>query len=134
MPDIAALTLGLTGVERLLAWKDERRWQQAAIACLGLGLAPYARPHMALLMPLGALWLVNEFRIRKGLGQLRREAYLWTPILIAACILTTVNVLTTRPRPGYQSTNNLVVVRNLPFNLFSYLLYLSSRFHSRQCG
>jgi hypothetical protein len=28
MPDLAALTLGLTGIERLLAWKDEQRWHQ----------------------------------------------------------------------------------------------------------
>src|SRR5579862_6244832 len=28
MPDIAALTLGLSGMERLLAWKSERRWHQ----------------------------------------------------------------------------------------------------------
>jgi 4-amino-4-deoxy-L-arabinose transferase-like glycosyltransferase len=43
MPDIAALTLGLTGMERVLAWKEERLWHQALIASLALGLAPYCQ-------------------------------------------------------------------------------------------
>jgi hypothetical protein len=125
MPDIAALTLGLSGIERLLAWKDEQRWHQAAIAGLALGLAPYARPHVALLMPLGALWLFNEFQVRKALAQLRRQAYLWTPVLIAACILMAVNLLTRDRGPAHASANILVGSENLPRNLYAYFLYLS---------
>ena len=125
MPDVAALTLGLTGIERLLAWKDERRWHQAAIASVSLGLAPYARPHAALLLPLGVLWLFNEFQIRKALAQLRRQAYLWTPILIAACILIAVNLLTHDRGPAYESRNLLFGDENIPRNLHAYLRYLS---------
>jgi 4-amino-4-deoxy-L-arabinose transferase-like glycosyltransferase len=125
MPDIAALTLGLTGIERLLAWKEERRWHQAAIAGLTLGLAPYARPHVALLIPLGALWLFDELQIRKLLAQLRRQAYLWTPILIAACILVAVNYLTRDLGPAYGSTNKFIGTENIPRNLYAYLHYLS---------
>lgn len=66
MPDIAALALGLTGIERLLAWKDERCWHQAAIASLALGLAPWARLHTVLLIPLGALWLLLAYTRKTG--------------------------------------------------------------------
>ena len=125
MPDLAALTLGLTGMERLLAWKDERRWYQAAIASLALGLAPYARPHLALLMPLGALWLFSEYRIRKALRQFRQEAYLWAPILLAICVLVGVNLLTRDRGPAAEPTNVLLGLRRIPGNLYAYLLYLS---------
>jgi hypothetical protein len=125
MPDIAALTLGLTGIERLLAWKDGRRWHQAVIASLALGLAPFARPHMVLLMPLGALWLFNEFRIRKAVQQFRREAYLWTPLLAAACILITLGLVVRDHGPRVESKDLLVGLRYIPLNLPAYLLYLS---------
>jgi len=125
MPDIAALTLGLTGIERLLAWKDERRWHQAAAASLALGLAPYARPHMVLLIPLGALWLFNEFRIRKAVRQFRREAYLWAPLLVAACILVAVNLVTRDHGPKVESKSLLIGLSYLPINLQAYLLYLT---------
>jgi hypothetical protein len=93
MPDIAALTLGLTGMERVLAWKEERLWHQALIASLALGLAPYDRPHVALLLPLAALWLLDDFRIQKVFSQLRRQGFLWVPIAVAASILLAVNLL-----------------------------------------
>ena len=125
MPDTAALALGLAGIERLLAWKDERRWRQAVAASLALGLAPYARPHVALLLPFAALWLFNEFRVRKALQQFQRDIHLWAPILGAACILLTVNLLTRDHGPGGKPGNFLAGVQYAPGNFYSYLLYLS---------
>ena len=136
MPDTAALALGLSGIERLLAWKAERRWHQAVIASLALGLAPYARPHMALLIPLGGLWLVNDLRMRDARRQFRLEGYLWLPVLIAACILAAVNLLTHDPgsvsRAISVSSASLpsgawrpIRFEHLPRNLGAYLLYLS---------
>jgi hypothetical protein len=124
MPDILALALGLTGIERLLAWKDERKWHQAAIAGLALGVAPYARPHLALFLPLGALWLFDNLEIRKTLAQFRQRAVLWTPILLAACVLVAVNVLTLQ-REVALDTQDLVRLQNIPVNLNAYLLYLA---------
>jgi hypothetical protein len=124
MPDVAALALGLTGMEHLLAWKDERRWYQAAIASVGLGLAPFARPHLALFLPLGALWLWNEFRIRRMLEQFRQEASLWAPILIAGCVLIAVNLLTHDRSPVYESRQVLASLRHVPRNLYSYGMYM----------
>jgi hypothetical protein len=113
-------------MERLLAWQEEQRWHQAAIAGLTLGLAPYARPHVALLIPLGALWLFDDFQLRKALSQLRRQACLWTPVLAAACVLITVNLLTLDRGSAYVSTKLIVVgPGTILWNLNSYLLYLS---------
>src|SRR5215510_8755434 len=91
MPDALTLALMLTGLERLLAWKEERKWHQAALAGIALGLAPYARPHVALFLPLGALWLFDELKIQRAVAQLRREILLWSPIFIAAVVLAGVN-------------------------------------------
>jgi hypothetical protein len=122
MPDIPAVALGLTGIERLLAWKDEQRWHQAVLASLMLGLAPWARPHLALLLPLGALWLFDEFQFRPAIAQLRRKAWLWAPVLIAACILAGVDLLT-RDR-GHQSSDILIGNGSITPNLAAYGLYL----------
>jgi 4-amino-4-deoxy-L-arabinose transferase and related glycosyltransferases of PMT family len=124
MPDVLALALGLSGIERLLAWKDERRWHQAAVAALALGLAPYARPHFALFLPLGALWLLDELKIRKAFGQFRRQAVLWMPVLVAGLVLFAVNFFT-RPRGSGVERNMEIGFGNIPLNLFAYLHYLS---------
>jgi hypothetical protein len=124
MPDVLALTLGLTGMERLLAWKEERRWPQAAAAGVALGLAPYARPHVVLLLPLGALWLFSELRPRSALEQLRRQAVLWTPILAAALLLLAANFLA-RTRGGGFERNAEVGTEHILTNLFAYFHYLS---------
>lgn len=125
MPDVAALALALTGIERLLAWKDEQRWHHAAVASLALGVAPYARPHAAFLIPIGALWLFNEFQIRKALAQFRRQAYMWMPILIAVCILIALNLLTRDRSPIYESKKIFIYSGKVPVNLFAYFRYLS---------
>ena len=124
MPDILALALGLTGIERLLAWKDQRKWHQALVAGVALGIAPYARPHLALFLPLGALSLFEHFEIRKALAQFRQQAVLWTPILVAACVLLAVNILTLQ-RDLTFDTQDLVRLQNIPVNLNAYLLYLA---------
>jgi hypothetical protein len=125
MPDMAAVAFALTGIERLLAWKNEQRWHQAAVASLALGLAPYARPHTALLIPIGALWLFDEFQIGKALAQVLRQAYLWTPILIAMCILIAVNLLTRDRGTVYETRNILIFPVMIPQNAFAYFRYLS---------
>jgi hypothetical protein len=125
MPEIAALALGLTGLERLLAWRDDRRWQQAALAALALGLAPYARPHMVLLMPLASLWLLRDYRIGKALEQLRRDAYLWSPVVVAACILATVNLVTQNHGPSHDTRDTMIGTGLAIRNLRSYFQYLA---------
>lgn len=124
MPDILSLALALTGIERLAAWKDEQRWHQGIAAGIALGLAPYARPHVALFLPLGALWLFDDFRLRRAVTKFRQHMKLWVPILIAALILFTVN-FATRARESQDMLKMLVGPQNIPRNLISYLHYLA---------
>src|SRR5215472_17673272 len=62
MPDVLALAIGLIGMERLAAWKDDQKWRQGAVAALALGLAGIARPHLALLLPLAAFFLMESMK------------------------------------------------------------------------
>jgi len=60
MPDIPAMTLGIAGLERLVAWNDDRRPLQGISAVIFLGLAPLARTHMVFLFGIGVLFLVRD--------------------------------------------------------------------------
>ena len=79
MPDVAAMTFGLVGIERLCAWREDRRMAAAVLAALGLGLAPLARSHLLLLPGLAICLLEFPWR---------RDAWRqWLPV-VAAPVLT----------------------------------------------
>jgi len=58
MPDVAAMAFGVVGLERLLAWRDTRRWPAGLAATLSLVCGALARSHVLLLLPIGALVMV----------------------------------------------------------------------------
>ena len=100
MPDIPATALGVFGIERLLAWKAQRKLHQALVAGLALGLAPLGRAHTLLLLPVGALmvagdsfWPLSWRRIREA-GLVR-----WAPVLMAAAAFVFFTWLTYVPSP-----------------------------------
>ena len=65
MPDILATTVALVAMERLVAWKAEEKWSQGAAAAVALGLAGFARSHLALLLPLAAFYLFDNAQPRE---------------------------------------------------------------------
>jgi hypothetical protein len=125
MPDMLALALGLTGIERLFAWKAERRWSQAVVSGIALGLAPWARPHWAMLLGLASISLFDEFKFLAMRHQIRRQTRLWAPILLAVCILLTVNLATHQRGPIVDPTQTLTEGGHPSRNLFAYFLYLA---------
>ena len=124
MPDVLALALGLGGMERLQAWKDDRHWRQGVVAGLALGLAPYARPHTALFLPLAAVWLLDELKIRAALDQLRKHLRLWWPILLAGLVFVGVSFLT-RMKGGSNEQDRLIGTSNAIPNILTFFHYLS---------
>jgi hypothetical protein len=125
IPDVLALAVGLVAIERLAAWKDERRWHQAAVAAIALGLAGIARAHLALLLPLGACFLMESTYPRELLRQFRKSLWLWTPVLAGGCVLfgmilaTREHNLLLNPPPAFTG------VEHIRGNLRSYLLYFA---------
>ena len=68
MPDILATALALVAMERLAAWKAEQKWSQGVAAAIALGLAGFARPHLALLLPLAAFFLLESIQSQGDSG------------------------------------------------------------------
>jgi hypothetical protein len=125
MPDILATAVGLVAMERLAAWKAEGKWQQGAAAAVALGLAGFARAHLALLLPLGAFFLLASPSPRKILAQIRKNPWLWTPVLAGALLLLAV-IAATRERSLLLDPPPVFTgLSYIPRNLLSYLLYFA---------
>ena len=90
MPDILATTLALVAMERLAAWKMEQKWSQGAVSTVALGLAGFARAHLALLLPLAAFYLLESADPRQFFAQVRRRFWLWTPVLAGSGLLVAI--------------------------------------------
>lgn len=125
MPDIPAMALGVLGLERLLAWKQERRGWQAVVAASSLGIAPLVRPHAALLLGIGALLLVDNFTRAAAWRSVPRRGWL---ILLTALFITTAAMAITRDPAAGSATPISVIVQmgssnSLPSNLVSFASY-----------
>src|ERR1700691_2430832 len=125
MPDILATTVALVAMERLAAWKADQKWTQGVAAALALGLAGFARSHLALLLPLAAFFLLDSINPREILDQLRRKFWLWTPVIAGFGILLAL-ILTIREHNLALNPPSLVTGPQYIFvNLLSYLLYFA---------
>jgi hypothetical protein len=124
MPDILATALALVAMERLAAWKAEQKGSQGVAAAIALALAAYARPHLVLLLPLAAFFLLDSIQPREIVSQIRRKLWLWTPVVAGTVLLLAIiaathehNLTVDSPPSVYTGTK---YIRN---NLRSYLMY-----------
>lgn len=125
MPDILATALAVVGMERLAAWKAEQRWRQGLAAAAALGLAGFARPHLALLIPLAAFFLLESTNPKEIWEQVRRRPWLWSPVVGGFCVLTAVILGVREHNLAINPPPSVVGWRHLPSNLFSYLTYIA---------
>jgi hypothetical protein len=125
MPDTLSLCLTLVGIERLLAWKSERRWWQALTAGLALGIAPYGRPHLVLFLALGAVLLLDNCKISSLPDQFKEWPWRWTPIGIGLLVIATIVLLTHHGEAVLMSSGSNEGASVLRHNIFSCFLYLT---------
>lgn len=126
MPDMLATALAVVAMERLAAWKKEQRWHQGAAAAIALSLAGFARPHLVLLLPLAAFFLLESLNPREILQRIRQRLWLWAPVFAAAALSLTIIVAVRGPnlmRP--PSAPVLTGAHSTPRNLVAYLLYFA---------
>ncbi|HEY1648158.1 MAG TPA: hypothetical protein VGF96_09270 [Terracidiphilus sp.] len=123
MPDILATALALVAMERLVAWKAEEKWSQGVAAAIGLGLAGFARPHLALLLPLAAFFLLESIGPREVLAQIRRKFRLWTPVLAGFALLLAITFGMREHR--FIPPAIVMGPQYIEHNLISYLLYFA---------
>jgi hypothetical protein len=101
MPDVAAMALGVAGLEQVMAWRQERRLRQGVAVAVLLGLAPLARTHLVLLLGIAALLQVGDvFSLREWF---RFSWAQWLPVLAAPLLTGIVSVATQDPGPGSGS-------------------------------
>jgi hypothetical protein len=123
MPDTLATAVALVAMERLAAWKAEQKWGQGAAASIALGLAGFARSHLALLLPLAAFFLLDSMNPKAVLAQIRRRYWLFAPVFAGTVLLLAIIAIT---REHNLAINPPAVYSGLKFiryNLRSYLLY-----------
>jgi hypothetical protein len=145
MPDILATAVALVAMERLAAWKEEHKWAQGAAAAVALGLAGLARPHLVLLLPLAAFFLLDSINPREILLELRRKLWLWTPVFMGLAILLALILAVRDHNLALNPPRVVVGSSNIPPNLFAYLAYfvfplplafcwMASRFKTKRPG
>jgi hypothetical protein len=125
MPDILSTALALLAIERLAAWKEEQRWSQCIAAAIALGLAGFARSHLALLLPLAAFFLLDSTDPREMLAQIRRRPWLWTPVVAGFGLLSAIVLITRERNIAIAPTSELVGGQHMVRNLIAYLLYFA---------
>jgi uncharacterized membrane protein YhaH (DUF805 family) len=133
MPDILATAVALVAMERLAAWKAEQRWNQGAAAAIALGLAGFARSHLALLLPLAAFYLLDSAKPSEIWTQLRRKFWLWTPVVAGCVILAAIIAITREHNLALNPPAAFSGLQNIEPNLFSYLLYFVFPFPLGAC-
>jgi 4-amino-4-deoxy-L-arabinose transferase-like glycosyltransferase len=122
MPDVPAMALGVAGMERLVAWRSGRRVVHGVMAAMLLGLAVLARSHAMLLLPIGAVLLVDE--PREWRSWRRTRAVRWWPLGAAGLAALAVNLATKDPSSDSGSiagsVANLVNWNALASNLVAF--------------
>jgi len=93
MPDIPAMTFGVIGVDRLLAWKISRRPSQAVLGLLSLAAGALTRWHLLLLAGVAGIALANwaTAPARTGFGRSLFGSLL-PLIAVMATVLTVIYV------------------------------------------
>ncbi|MGO9011947.1 MAG: hypothetical protein ACLQPN_17755 [Bryobacteraceae bacterium] len=123
MPDVLAMTLGVIGIERVMAWKQNRRLFDGLTCAVALGLAPFARVHLVLLLPIAALLLRGDVRIFDVRSWFTLPKRLWWPLAGAVLVMIAVNLLTMEPASGGVLPHHMYIQpENTYRNLRSYLI------------
>jgi uncharacterized membrane protein YhaH (DUF805 family) len=133
MPEPLATALALVAMERLAAWKTEQKWSQGAAAAVALGLAGFARPHLVLLLPLAAFFLLESANPKEAMAQLRQRFWLWTPVFAGGGMVLAIIVLTREHSLAISPPAAVSGFENIQSNLFAYLLYLVFPFPLAAC-
>jgi 4-amino-4-deoxy-L-arabinose transferase-like glycosyltransferase len=123
MPDILATAVALVAMERLAAWKAERKRAHGAAAAIALGLAGFARPHLALLLPLAAFFLLESTNPKEVLAQIRRRYWLFAPVFVGTVLLLAIIAITREHNLAINPPVDFSGVKYIRDNLRSYLLY-----------
>jgi 4-amino-4-deoxy-L-arabinose transferase-like glycosyltransferase len=106
-PDIPAMTFAVAAMERLCAWREERRWHQALTAAVFLTLAALSRPHVTLLFGVAALALAESGEVLQARTWRVVPASRWAPLFVAPVLVSAV-IVATADRHGANDPGTLI--------------------------
>jgi len=120
MPEMLAMSLGVIGLERLAAWKENRKVFNGVVSALALGLAPIARVHLVMLWPIAALLLRDDALIFDLRSWIALPRYRWLPLLTAPFLTVAILALTREPGYGVKPPHMYLSPGNFGHNVVSY--------------
>jgi hypothetical protein len=123
MPEMLTMSLGVIGIERLVAWKEDGKVFNGLVSALALGLAPIARLHLVLLWPVAAVLLRDDARIFDVQGWIALSKRRWIPLIAAALLSVAALTLTHEPSSGLRPSHTYLMPANSLLNLESYENY-----------
>ena len=120
MPDVLAMSLGVIGIERFLAWKRSCKAMDGVLSAFALALAPLARVHLVFLWFVAALLLRDDAQIFDLKSWLAIPAPRWRPLMAAAVLFVAALVLTHEPGSGIKPAHMFLRWGSAGHNLLSY--------------
>jgi hypothetical protein len=133
MPDILATAIALVAMERLVAWKVERKTMQGVAAAIAIGFAGFARSHLSLLIPLAAFYLLNSLDPRVIRKQIREDYGVFTPVVAGAALLLAIIGATREHNLALAPPADVSSLQYITSNFRSYLLYFVFPFPLTLC-
>jgi hypothetical protein len=115
MPDIAAMTFTILGMERIIAWRDDRGWHRAAAATCWLTAAALTRSHAILVLAAAFVLLLDGISGDEIRNSFRRFPWRFLPVVLAPILFFVISAVTSDP--DSNSKNILFVVLETPGRL-----------------
>jgi hypothetical protein len=103
MPDIPAMLLVILGVERVIAWRNERRWHQAFAATGWLTLAVLTRTHTIVILAAVFVFLLDGISAEEFRASFRRFPARFLPIVLTPIAFLAVSNLLADPDANGES-------------------------------
>jgi len=128
MPDIAAMLFSILGMERIVAWRDGRKWHQAGLATCWLTLAVLTRSHTAMILAPAAIFLLDGITRQEIRSSFRSFPARFLPVILVPIAFLIATFVTADPESTDQ--NVLVALVSMPGgvsllakNIFAFLAH-----------
>jgi hypothetical protein len=115
MPDIPAMMFVILGMERVTAWRDQRKWHQAVLATVWLALAALTRTHAILILAAAFVLLLDGITADEIRASFRSFPARFLPVLLTPVVFFMVSAVTADGEA--ESENILTSMLHLPGGL-----------------
>jgi hypothetical protein len=93
LPDIQAMLLTILGMERILAWREDRKWHQALGATCWLTLAALTRPHTVVVLAAAFVFLLDGITGAEIRASFRRFPVRFLPLVLTPVLFLVLSAL-----------------------------------------